>query len=195
MLASELEMPKFLELVAAIAGLMGVWLTTKQIIWCWPVALINVILSFVVFYDEKLYQDAILQVFYFFMTLWGWYHWLYGGQNHAKPVVGSVSDKTLVLYLVTGFLLMLGSGFFFKNYTDADLPFWDAASLVWGIIGTIWMIKKWIESWVIWITIDIICTGIFLYKGLYFFTIQYFIFSILAIYGWVEWNKDLKNRI
>ena len=182
------------EIIATVTGLAGVWLTSRQIIWCWPVALINVVLSFYVFFVEQLYQDALLQAFYFVMTLYGWYNWLYGGENHSKLGVTNISRLWLAIYLVSGTILMFLSGFLFKKYTHAAVPYWDAASLIWGIIGTIWMTRKWIEHWLLWVVIDIICTGIYIYKGLYFFTAQYFIFTLLAVYGFIAWNKDLKSQ-
>ncbi len=192
MLIKSIDIQFISEVVATITGLLGVWLTSRQIIWCWPVALINVLLSLYVFYVAKLYQDALLQVFYLVMTLYGWYSWLYGGSNHSKLKVSKLKQKWLITYLISGTLLMLGSGYLFSKYTDAAIPYWDASSLVFGIIGTIWMTRKWVEHWLLWIVLDIICTGIFFYKELYFFTAQYFIFSILAFYGWIEWNKELK---
>jgi len=184
----------FTEALAATTGLVGVWLTTKQNIWCWPIALISIIASLFVFFSEKLYQDALLQVFYFALTIYGWYNWLHGGNNHQVLSISRISKKQLIVYLFILIVSVLSLSYIFKNYTDAALPFWDSISLAGGIIGTIWMAKKWIEHWLLWIVVDIICTGIYLYKGLTFFTIQFFIFTLLAIYGYYTWKTQMQSN-
>ena len=178
------------EIIATITGLLGVWLTSRQHIACWPVALVSIVFSLFVFYSERLYQDAILQIFYLVMTLYGWYNWLYGGKNHSRLEVSRMARSTLVAYLVGGGLAMAASGYWFAQNTDAILPYWDAISLVGGIIGTVWMARKWIEHWLLWIVIDTICTGIYFSRNLYFFTFQYFVFTLLALYGWHTWKKE-----
>ena len=181
------------EIIATIAGLMGVWLTSRQHIACWPVALISIVFSFVVFYSERLYQDALLQVFYLVMALYGWYHWLYGGKNHSRLTVSRMERPTLYAYWGGGGVAMLASGYWFAQYTDAVLPYWDAISLVGGIIGTVWMARKWREHWILWVVIDVVCTGIYFSRGLYFFTFQYAVFTLLALYGWHTWKKELST--
>lgn len=179
------------EIIAAITGLLGVWLTSRQHIACWPVALVSIVFSLFVFYSERLYQDAILQVFYLLMTFYGWYNWRYGGKNDSPLQVTRMSRYTLTSYLMAGAVAALASGYWFSEHSDAVLPYWDALSLIGGIIGTVWMARKWIEHWLLWVVIDILCTGIYFSRSLYFFTIQYFIFTLLAIYGWYCWKKEL----
>lgn len=181
------------EAIAAITGLLGVWLTTRQNILCWPVSLISIVTSLLVFYSTKLYQDAILQIFYFVLTLYGWYNWQYGKTEENKLKVTHITLNTAILYIAVSLVLINSSTFYFYRYTDASLPFWDSISLVYGIIGTIWMAKKWLQHWIIWIIVDLLCTGIYIYKGLYFFSIQFFIFTLLAIYGYITWKKELKT--
>lgn len=179
------------EIIATIAGLLGVWLTSRQHIACWPVALVSIVFSLFVFYSERLYQDAVLQVFYLVMTLYGWYNWLYGGKNHTRLHVSRMEHPTRYAYLAGGGVAILASGYWFSQNTDAVLPYWDAISLIGGIIGTVWMTRKWIEHWILWVVIDVVCTGIYFSRNLYFFTFQYFIFTLLALYGWHTWKKEL----
>jgi nicotinamide mononucleotide transporter len=182
----------YIEIIGAISGILGVWLTARQIIWCWPVALINVVIYIYVFYISKLYADFGLQLFYFFMTLYGWYNWLYGGtSNHHLPI-SRITLKKFIFFFFIGMPAVLITGYLLKNYSDAAYPYWDSFVSVWGIIGTYMMAKKIIEHWILWIIVDITCVGIYFYKALYPTTILYFIFTILAVYGLLKWKKDLK---
>lgn len=182
----------YLEIIAAIAGITGVFLTAKEIIWCWPVALINVVLSAIVFYQSRLYQDAILQIFYFVMTIYGFYFWLKGGKENTAPPIRHITFSLSIVLLSIGIIFTFLSGWFFEHYTDASLPYLDATTTVWGIIGTFLMARKMIENWWLWIVIDLLCTGIYIYKHLFVFSFLYFFFTILAVYGLIEWQKKIK---
>ncbi|MBL6962340.1 MAG: nicotinamide mononucleotide transporter [Bacteroidetes bacterium] len=183
----------YIEFIAVIAGIIGVWLTAKQIIWCWPVAIVNVVLSAYIFYGTKLYQDGILQLFYLIMAIYGWYNWKFGGKNKTELKVSRTSFRTAILLLIIGFISIYVFGYLFKRYTDAALPYWDATTTVWGVIATFMMAKKMIENWAIWILIDLLNTAIYFYKGLYGFVFLYFVFTILAVFGLMQWLKDYRK--
>jgi len=183
----------YIEIIASVLGIAGVYLTAKQKIWCWPVGLANVVLSLYVFFVAKLYADVVLQVFYLVMTLYGWYNWIFGGEKKFELPVRKIRSKELIIMLVSGFSLSYVVGYLFANYTDAAFPYWDSLLTVWGIIATYAMGKKIIEHWLMWIIIDINCTILYFIKELYAFAPLYFIFTILAVYGFYTWKKDLKK--
>ncbi|MFC2101126.1 nicotinamide riboside transporter PnuC [Bacteroidota bacterium] len=183
----------YIEFIAVISGIIGVYLTAKQIIWCWPVAIVSVVLSLYVFFVAKLYQDSILQLFYLGMSFYGWYNWLHGGTKKAELKVNWIRLNHALFLILIGFLSIIIFGYLFQNYTDAALPYWDATTTVWGIIGTYMMAKKMIDNWIVWIIIDLLNVGIYFYKELYGFTVLYFIFTLLAIYGLREWITDYRK--
>lgn len=181
----------YIEIIASLLGIAGVYLTAKQKIWCWPVGLINVVLSLYVFFVAKLYADVILQIFYLVMTLYGWYNWVFGGNKKFSLPVRKILRNEFVIMLFLGFGLSFVAGYIFSNYTDAAFPYWDSQLTVWGIIATYAMAKKIIEHWLMWIIIDINCTVLYFIKHLYAFAPLYFIFTLLAVYGYFIWKKDL----
>jgi nicotinamide mononucleotide transporter len=185
----------YIEIIASVLGLWGVWLTTKQKIWCWPIGLLNVILSLYVFLVSKLYADVILQMFYIVLTIYGWYNWLHGGENKSELNVSRIKRTDMLILFIVGMITAFITGYLFKTYTDAALPYWDGTVAVWGIIGTFVQAKKYIENWIIWIISDLLCTGIYVYKGLYAFTGLYFCFAVLAVYGYYSWKKDLSKTV
>ena len=183
----------YLELFAFVTGVLGVWLTARQNIWCWPLGLINVSLSLVVFYFSKLYADVSLQVFYLVMTVYGWVNWKRGGANHGRLQIRGFHKWELYMIFPLGFAATALVGWNFASFTDAALPYMDSLVAVWGVLGTWVMARKVIWHWLIWIINDLICVGIYAYKELYFFTALYFIFTLLAVYGWIQWNKEWKK--
>jgi nicotinamide mononucleotide transporter len=182
----------YIELIGAVAGIIGVWLTARQLIWCWPVALVNVVIYIYIFFIAKLYADFGLQLFYLVMTLYGWYNWHYGGKNHEQLRISKIPLKLFSGIFVLGILAQTLLGYLLKNYSDASFPYIDSFVSIWGIIGTFMMAKKIIEHWIVWIIVDIFSVGIFFLKDLYATSVLYLIFTILAVYGWIKWNRDYK---
>jgi nicotinamide mononucleotide transporter len=185
----------YIEIIGVITGIAGVWLTTRQIIWCWPVGLINVLLYIYIFFVAKLYADFGLQIFYLVMTLYGWYNWKYGGKNHKELKVSRAGIKNIILYLIIGTVSFIAIGFILKKFTDAAYPYWDSLVSVWGIIGTYMQAKKQIENWIVWIIVDMNCVGIYICKDLLPTVALYFIFVLLAVIGFYKWKKDLKITV
>lgn len=183
----------YIEIIASVLGIMGVYLTIRQSIWCWPVGLINVILSLIVFFTSKLYADVVLQIFYVAMTLYGWWNWIYGGEKKFELPIRNIFRSELIFMLIIGFTSSALVGYMFANFTDASYPYWDSMLMVWGIIATYAMAKKIIEHWIMWIIIDLNCTILYFCKSLYAFAPLYFIFTILAFYGYKKWEENLKS--
>lgn len=180
----------YIEILAALLGIVGVWLTTRQLIWCWPVGLLNVLLSIYVFFVSRLYADVILQAFYLVMTFYGWYNWSYGGRGKTTLHVSRIKPGLLLALVLISAVATAITGYLFSTYTNAALPYWDAGVAVWGVLCTWLQAKKILENWIIWIITDLVCTGIYFYKELYAFTGLYFFFAVLAAYGYYAWRKD-----
>ena len=99
-----------LELVAVVLTLLAVYLTVRQIIWCWPLAMVSVTLYAVVFYDARLYADMGLQGLYLGLAAYGWWAWLHGGDDHGELAVSLTSGTTRVVLLLVATLggILLG---------------------------------------------------------------------------------------
>jgi nicotinamide mononucleotide transporter len=180
----------YLEILGFVFGILGVFLTAKQNIWCWPVGLANVILCLFVFLFAKLYADVILQIFYLVMTIYGWYEWLHGGEKKTVLKIRRIRIHETLILLAIGAAGTAVAGYLFSRYTDAALPYWDSLVAVWGVIGTWAMARKILEHWVMWIIVDLICSILYAYKEIYLFSALYFVFVILAVYGLIRWKKD-----
>ena len=183
----------WIEIAGTLFGILGVVLTIKQNIFCFPAGIINVSLYAYLFFVSKLYSDAVLQIIYIILLVYGWMQWKNKTASSELPV--SKTERGLLFVLLTtgaGAAFFLGT--FLHNKTDASLPYLDAATTVMSLIAQ-WMIaKKKIENWILWIAADVIYTGMYIYKSLYLTSVLYFIFIILAIIGYLEWKKNLKGQ-
>ncbi|MDX5421626.1 MAG: nicotinamide riboside transporter PnuC [Hymenobacteraceae bacterium] len=189
-----LQAMSLIELVGVITGVFCVWLAAKQNVWTWPLGLISVGAYVFVFYDARLYADMGLSAFYFVTSIYGWYLWLYGGKNHTERKVERAGKKEMLVLSVLGVLFTLGLGYFLDNYTDADLSYTDSATTAISLAGYWMMAKKQLENWIVWFVVDVMYVGIYTYKELYLTSFLYFIFLILAAKGYIEWNRELKER-
>ncbi len=182
------------EFAATIFGVVSVWLTIKEKIWCWPIGLLWAGSYIAIFYQAKLYSDVGLQVVYVGLQFYGWYIWLYGGANKTELKVSRIKASHAMIWAAVAAGAIVGEGLLMSHYTDAALPFWDAATTVLSLIAQLLMVKKIYESWVVWIVVDVIATGVYITKDLYATSVLYAFFCVLAISGLLAWNKSLKDH-
>lgn len=176
-----------LELLGAFFGFMSVYFTIKQKIWCWYFGLLQVVLYCFVFYTAKLYSDVILHIIYIILQFVGWYNWKYGGSNKTEL---RVTIMTNTIFLISSTVIItLCVGYMMQTKTDASYPYEDAFIMVASLVAQYLMIKKVLESWFFWIAVDVVAIIIYAYKGLYFTTVLYTLFLIMAIMGYLEWKK------
>ncbi|MDD4214546.1 MAG: nicotinamide riboside transporter PnuC, partial [Bacteroidales bacterium] len=128
------------------------------------------------------------------MTLYGWYNWIFGGKKKYELPMRRIKGREVSVMLIIGIIFSFAMGYIIANYTDAAYPYWDSNLTVWGIIATYAMAKKILAHWLMWIIIDINCTALYFIKQMYAFSPLYFIFTLLAVYGYFQWKKDYKTE-
>jgi nicotinamide mononucleotide transporter len=181
----------FLEILGFATGALGVWLTAKENVWCWPVSLVNVAIYAVVFQGAKLYADMGLQVLYFALCLYGWWAWLKGSREHGRLAVSRAPSRTLGGLFGLGVVFAAGLGFFLRTHTDAALPFFDAGTTSFSLVAQFLQTRKWLENWIVWLVVDVVYIGMYVNKGLYLTAVLYTVFLALAAAGWVKWRRSL----
>lgn len=182
-----------LEIVGTVFGLLCVWLTVRQSLWCWPTGLVQVLAFMAIFYQVKLYSDLILHVIYVGMQIYGWWFWLHGGKNHREARV-TVQPTTFRLGWLTVTLVGTGAwGYGMATWTDAAAPYGDAFTTVASLCAQWMLARKRLESWFYWIAVDLVAIGIYFSKGLYVTTGLYSVFLVLATCGVVGWWRSWKG--
>lgn len=189
------------EIIGFLSGVICVYLVVRENIWNWPVALINAFFYILVFYEARLYADMGLQVIYIIISIYGWYEWLHGGKEHGKLMVTRTGWLEASILLVIGIGGTIGLGmflshipWFWPDLQPAALPYWDALTTAISLIAQWLMARKKLESWVLWILVDIIYIGMYYYKDLYLTLVLYAIFLILATSGLFAWRKSLMQH-
>ena len=180
----------YIEISGTLFGIVGVWLTIKKNIFCFPSGIINVALYAYLFFISKLYADAGLQVVNIGLLVYGWIQWR-KIKNESHDVTRT-DNATKILIAILGIGATFFIGTFLYSKTDASLPYLDALTTVISLVAQ-WMIaKKKIENWILWIAADMVYVGMYIYKSLYLTSGLYFVFILLALQGYREWKKKLK---
>ncbi len=183
-----------LEMVAALFGIVSVWLSTREHIASWPTAIVNVGLYFIVFRRAALYADMWLQAIYLALSIYGWYEWKFGGQDRTELPVSRATRRHAAILVPIGVAGSTALALYFERHTDAALPWLDSALSVTSLIAQWMMTRKHVESWAVWIVLDVIYVGMFIGKGLYVTAFLYAVFLALAVKGLVDWHRSWRLR-
>ncbi|MFR0693144.1 nicotinamide riboside transporter PnuC [Enterobacterales bacterium AE_CKDN230030158-1A_HGKHYDSX7] len=183
-----------LEIIAVIVNVLGVWLTARRIRWCWPVNVVAVLLYAWIFFSVKLYSDMLLQLVFVVLQFYGWWQWSKGGSDHGKVRVERLPFSTAVTSCLAGAAGAFALGWAMHTHTDAALPWMDAALTAFSLVASFWAARKYVASWWLWIILDVLYTGVFLYKALYLTAGLYAGFVVLAIYGLLAWQRELHEQ-
>ena len=183
-----------LETVAALFGIISVYLSVRQNIWSWPTAIVNVGLYTVVFFQSRLYADMGLQVVYIAISFYGWYQWLYGGKGHTQLRVSTTTRRLGIALAGIGIVSTLVLGTMLHRTTNAALPYLDSATTSTSLVAQWMMTKKLLENWLVWVAVDVVYIGMFIYKSLYVTSLLYLVFLLLSVMGYRQWKATLRER-
>ena len=205
--ASAIEMG-WVQWLAFLFSITYVILAVKENVWCWFFGLIGVLLSFKVYVDVQLYSDAILQIYYAAMSIYGWWSWTQYKKNENIDskrldieVESGESKLSITTWSLQNHLMVIGIGVILSfllgyiwTYFDAALPYIDAFTTSFSVIATIMVARKILENWIYWIIIDFVCIFVYLHREIYLFSILFFIYLIVAIIGHFNWKKQYLSR-
>jgi len=181
----------WIEILGFLTGALCVWLLAREHIWNWPIGIANNIFYVVVFLRSGLFGDAGLQVVYIVLAAYGWWTWLKpGGAQAELPVTRTSQGQWLWLIPITALAALLLRAFL-ADFTTSTVPAWDGLTTAISLAATWGQCKKLVESWWLWILVDLIYIPLYVYKGLPLTAVLYFIFMLLCVAGLRAWNRSL----
>jgi nicotinamide mononucleotide transporter len=182
-----------LEGVAAAFGVLSVYLSTRQNIWSWPTAIVNVALYSVVFYNGRLYGQMGLQTIYLVLSIYGWYNWLHGSAEKTELRVSRASPRLLAMLAASNLVAWVLLAAILRR-TDAALPWLDALLTTTSLVAQWMMTRKILQNWILWIAVDIVYVPMFMSQRLYATALLYAAFLGLAVMGFVEWRRSIVGQ-
>lgn len=187
----------WIEIFGVITGILYVILEVKQNRLLWPLGIITSLAYIYIFFTGKFYADMGLQVYYVLISIYGWYFWSRGGSKAEKgelPVV-RVNRQQAILFFLFFIASWVGIYFVLDRYTDSTVPLGDSFTTALAIVATWMLTQKIIEQWFLWIIANVVSIGLYIYKGLYPTVILYAVYAVMAVYGYVEWKRSMKNQV
>lgn len=186
---------KWQEWLSTFFQIASVWYAKKNDVKVYPAGIVGVLLAaYLYFFMAKppLYADGILNIYYFFMSIYGWYNWsLKKNEMEVYPISSCKKNELIMglLIFVKGWIILY---FLLVNLTDSNTPILDALVSASAVTSMWWMAKRKIENWLAWIASNIVAIPLNFYKGFMLFTLMYVLFLGLAILGYSEWKKQMK---
>jgi nicotinamide mononucleotide transporter len=184
-----------LELTAIFFGLSSVWFAKKDSIWVFPTGLVSTSIYAYLLWQWDLLGDSMINGYYFIMSIYGWYHWTRKKEGEVEFPISTMNRRekwiSVIIFALTVLFVVIIYIFFNKFTTWAAY----VDTFITGIffVGMWLMAKRKIENWILWIVGDFISIPLYFSKGYAFTGFQFVIFTIVAIYGFLEWKKTLNN--
>ena len=184
----------WMENLAVLATVAGIWLTARRRLLGWPITLLADVLYLYVFFNARLYSDSLLQIFFIAFTLYGWFYWWRGIRSDGAVLVENVASGTLLCHLAAGLAGALLLGIVMYRL-GAALPFLDASLTAFSLVASWWQARKYIANWWLWIVVDAIYVGEYLYKGLRPTALLYAGLVVLAFVGLKDWKSASQKAL
>ena len=181
------------EIAAVVCGLLNVGLIIRRSIWNYPFGFAVVTLYAFIFYEYRLYSDALLQVYFFVIQIYGLWNWLAHRQEDGRVVVERLTSRETMLYggLTLAGWVVLSS--LMHRFTDASFAWWDGAIAALSVLAQYLLSRRKLENWVLWIAVDVLAIGLFWVKGLQPTAALYVVFLCLAITGLLQWRRAARG--
>lgn len=183
-----------LELISFLLAATTVVLNIRQVHWAWLFSIVSSATYAGVFFDARLYGDMGLQFVFIAASVWGWYQWLHGSGNAAPLLPAFLKPGGRAWSLAAWLLGFVILSTFLDNFTDTDVPHADGFLTAGSLVGQLLLAKKKVENWHVWIAVDILYVGLYLYKGLVLTAVLYGVFVLLAIAGLRTWAALARER-
>ena len=178
----------WVEIAGWSTTLVGIWLTTRRNLWCWPITLAADVLYLIVFYRAQLLSDALLQVFFIVFTIYGWWNWANGVRQEGTVRIAPLPMRNAAIAILAG----VAGTFILASIAirlHASLPYLDAALASFSLVASWWDARRHIANWWLWIVVDTFYVVEYIIKSMWFTTVLYALLIGLAVLGLRDWRR------
>ena len=177
-----------LEAIAVALGLINVVLVVRRSLWNYPFGIVMVVLYAHIFFDARLYSDALLQLFFFMVQIYGWVHWARVAAQTGDVAVVRLTPRARLGWAIGCAVATAIWGWGMYRFTDAAYPWWDGGVAILSVAAQLLMSRRFIENWVLWIAVDVLAIGLYAVKDLGLTAGLYGVFLLLSIWGLIGWR-------
>lgn len=199
-----LTIDTILEILGLCIGLLYLWWEYHADSKVWLASVVMPAISMWIYYSKGLYADFGINIYYLLIAVYGFISWTKktpshnSGESTEKGSVRQIARtpvSTGVVLIFAAAMLWWGLWWLLVTFTDSTVPVADAFTTALSIVGLWMMARKYVEQWLVWFVVDIVCCGLYLYKGLYFYCGLYGIYTIISLFGYNKWLKMMKDQL
>nr|WP_174279043.1 nicotinamide riboside transporter PnuC [Sphingomonas bacterium] len=181
-----------IEWIATALGLVCVALGARRSVWTFPTAIGSVTLFGWVVWRQRLYSDAALQLFFAAANLYGWANWRRSRARAGEVLVTRAAAGDWWAWGAAAIVATALWGGAMARWTDAAYPWWDAGTAVVSMVAQVWMARRRLENWWLWVAVDVALIPLYLVKHLPLFAALYAIYLALSVWGLVDWRRAVR---
>jgi nicotinamide mononucleotide transporter len=188
LLVQQIEQTSFVEWMGFVTTLWCIYLAARENIWNWPISIISIVISAILYFKGGLFGDFYLQFYFLFTAFYGWYFWIKKKEEHQKPVV-SINRTQWIIALIAVVILTIILGALLDRFTSSTVPYEDGFCTAMSFVAQIMLTRKILQNWILWIVVDICYVPLLIYKDFYLYAVLYGVLVALAIKGYLDWRK------
>lgn len=189
-------MDRLLEIAGFLIGILYIWWEYHANAKLWVASIIMPSISMWIYFRNGLYADFAINIYYFFMAIYGYIAWTRHATKAGKPQLPirhiTLNPLLLCLIWLAALWVLIAYALTFTNSTV--IPY-DSFTTALSIVATWMLARKYIEQWIAWILVDSVCVGLYIYKGIYFYSALYAIYTIIAVFGYFKWKRLMKDHV
>jgi nicotinamide mononucleotide transporter len=191
----------WLEIIGVITGLLCVYLAARNNIWNWPFAIVSTGLYVYIYGHTALYADMLQYIYLFLINVYGWYHWSKHPKTEDKSPIILISQKQVLISILIILIVTPALGYTLitltavLHYNPPAYPYIDSFCTACSLVAQVFLARKILENWLIWVFVDIIYVVIYYKKHLEVTAFMFAIFIIIALFGYLDWKKQYKKQM
>lgn len=183
------------EILGFVTGAASVLLAVRQSVWNWPVGIANNIFFIILFWRAALYADAMLQIVYIAIAIFGWWNWARGGEGNTELPISRMTVRMAIFLTVVTAMATLLLSTALHRFTNSVVPIADGVTTALSLTAQYMLSRKFLENWWAWMTADLVYIGLYYYKSLYLTSALYLLFFAMCIAGYRTWRMCWESRM
>lgn len=183
----------WIEILGVSVGLLYLWWEYKASIWLWLASIIMPAIYIFIYAESGFYADMGINIYYLIAGIYGWVVWFCKKGDKKCLLISHTPRKAILpmggVFLALFFVII----YILHNFTDSTVVIGDSFTTALSVVALFMLSRKWVEQWLVWIVVDIVCVILYAHKGLYPTAILYALYSVIAVFGYLNWLKLMKN--
>ena len=194
----------YLEIIGTAVGLIYLWLEYKASIWLWVANVVMPAIYVMVYYEAGLYADFGINIYYLIISFYGIYYWWKGRKQSRTEQTKKREEELPITHtpmqtwkqlVIVSIALLVVIAFILIQYTDSTVPWMDSLTTALSIVAMWMLARKYVEQWLVWIVVDALSAGLYIYKELYFTAGLYALYTLIAYFGYKEWIRLMNKQM